>query len=401
MLKDVGTDGALESSRLDAVEDLAKIEGANAETPPPNPTMTPNLEGDPRLAKVFGDPVPPTELRIWAAMPPSRRDKVLQRVKALDRYCFGNEGLTANQAAADAGLKLGRFYQLARVWPDNRSLASVGTFASATGPRQHYAPDVVNALQAAVNAVVKETADKPMSVAALSRLLGERSGLPPEDLPRTSTLRVIVERELRRVRQAGLAGSEILFDHATTSLPSHDDTWHTVFLVIDRGTRMVLGHAIGDDSDSVRSYGAAASDAFRRITYGFSSAGIWAERLERSQIVPGADGDALAGETARIASEIGGCAPQVVKAGTYGRYAREYLGSKIGPIQLNAVRAVGKSSGKRNKLTELSSIDARARIELAVVDHNAAMLADFRREGDCDPPGELVRMLEMMASDQV
>ena len=386
------------------VEYARNVDEAEGDVAHTRPALTPNLDGDFRLEKVFGDPVPPTELRIWAAMPPSRRDKVLQRVAALDRYCFGEEGLTAKQAAADAGLKLGRFYQLARVWPDKRSLASVGTFASTTGARNHYDPKVVNALQAAVTAVVRENADRQVSVAALTRLLGERSGLPPADVPKTSTLRVIVERELRRVRQTGLAGSEILFDHVTTmSLPRQGDAWHTVFLIIDRGTRLVLGHAVGDASDSVRGYRSAAMDAFRRIADGFPAAAIWADRLERSQIVPGADRDALAEEMARMASEVGGAAPQVVKAATDGRYARAYLGSKIGPIQLNPAKALepgGRSTNRRNDLGGLSEADARARLELAVVDHNAAMLGDVRRDGESDPPGELVRLLELMTLDQ-
>lgn len=357
----------------------------------------PNLEVDPRLVEVFGDPVPAAELRIWAAMTPAKRAQVLQRIAALDRYCGeeGKQGLTAKQAAADAGVKVGRFYQIARIWPKQRSLSSLGTFASVTGPRQRYDAEVVNALQAAVTEVVKGNDGR--SVAALVRLLAERSGLPAQMLPKTNTLRLFVEREQRRLRKAKLAGDEVLFDCVVTSLPRAGGEWHSLFVVIDRGTRLIMGYAVGNPQDSVRGYRAAAADALRRILAFSPSRAIWSPRLERSQLVPGIDGEALARITGSLTTEIGSSAPQMVGASTYGRYVRKHLGLRLGPIQLVPARTGKKPTQGGNRGDDLVDSDAEARLELAVADHNSAILSELHIKGEIEPPGELVRLFELLA----
>jgi hypothetical protein len=245
------------------------------------PRAKATLTDDARLALIFGDPVPEEEARIWAAIPPTQRDKALQRIAALDRFCGGEQGLTAKQAAADAGVELGRFYQIVRSWTAERSLANLGAYASATKKRQRLKPEVVNALQSVVARVVRD--NKGASVTRLAQLLADASGLPPDQVPKKNTLRTFVEREQRRVRATRQAGHEVLFDFSAVSLTREDGGLHTAFLLIDRGTGLVLGHAVGEPGDSVGGHGRAARNASARILGGLLPAGIWAPRSsERS-----------------------------------------------------------------------------------------------------------------------
>ncbi|MBC3940611.1 hypothetical protein [Sphingomonas albertensis] len=352
---------------------------------------------DYRLSKVLGRDVAPEEIAIWTDMPPARRAKALQRIAALDRYCGGEEGLTAKQAAADAGVKLGRFYQMARAWPEARSLRSLGTYAVATQSRERFKPDIVNALQAVVAEVVRDNAIPPASVAKLAQLLGDRSGLPADDLPKKNTLRLYVEREIRRVREARQAGQEILFDCSASSLRRKDGDRHTVFMIIDRGTRLILGRSVGSPAESASGYAAAARDAQRRIGSGSFPGRLWSPQLVNVQLVPGTDMDGVRELMQQVYGETGGSTPQVVGQGTYGRYIREHVGLKLGPIQLLPGRTGDALGTEGSDALGLDDADALARLDVPIADHNATVLADLSVDGESLPPGELVRLLEPMA----
>ena len=359
------------------------------------PRASAPLADDAHLSRIFGDPVPVEEARIWAAMPPSQRGKALQRIAALDRFCGGEEGLTAKQAAADAGVELGRFYQIARLWSTKRSLGNLGAYASATKKRQRLKPEVVNALQSVVARVVVD--NKGASVTRLAQLLADASGLPPDQVPKKNTLRVFVEREQRRVRATRQAGHEVLFDCSAISLTRQDGGLHTAFLVIDDGTGLVLGHAVGEPAASVEGYGKAARNAAARILGDLLPAGIWAPALERTQLVPGADADLVKRLVTDLVADLGGVAPQLTRDGAFGRYIRSHLGQKLGPIQLMPSRTstaapTGTSAGEG-----LTQADADARLELAVMSHNAEVLAGMADDGESQPPERLVGLLAAMA----
>lgn len=352
-----------------------------------------------RLSRIFGELVPEDELRIWASIPPSQRDKALQRMAALDRFCGGEPGLTAKQAAADAGVELGRFYQIARAWSAKRSLANLGAYASVTQRRQRLNPEAVNSLQAVVARVVK--ANKGASVTRLAQLLAEASGLAPDLIPKKNTLRMFVEREQRRVRATRQAGNEVLFDCSAISL-TRDDGWlHTVFLAIDDGTGLVLGHAVGELGASADGYRGAARNALLRISGGpLSAVGIWAPTLERTQLVPGTDIDLLGRLVAALVTDLGGVAPQLTRVGVPGRYIRSHLGQKLGPIQLLPSRTTLATRPATPGGEALTPADADARVELAVTAHNAEVLTGTAADGGREPPEKLLRLLAAMAGHE-
>ncbi|QCB43243.1 hypothetical protein E5673_14255 [Sphingomonas sp. PAMC26645] len=358
----------------------------------------PELPGpvDERLVDIFGSCVPRDEVAIWTDMPPARRAKALQRIGALDRYCTGEEGLTAKKAAADAGVKLGRFYQMARAWPNERSLRTLGTYAVATQSRERFKPEVVAAIQAVVTDVVRF--NEGVSVARLVQVLAERSGLPAENLPKKNTLRVFVERELRRVREVKQAGHEILFDCCATSMRRADGRRHDIFVIIDAGTRLILGLAVGDTTNSAAGYAEAARDALHRVAEDAFPGSIWATRIERSQLVPGEDSDQIRIVAAKLVAAIGRGVPQVVGQGTYGRYIREHIGLKLDAIQMLPGRTgKGREEASPAKLG-LSEIDARARLEVPLAAHNALVWAELAVVGEPQAPGEFVTLLELLGN---
>jgi hypothetical protein len=342
---------------------------------------------------VFGYPVPAEELEIWASMPPSKRDKALQRMVALDRHLGSVGEMTAKQSAADAGVKLNRFYQMLRAWSERRSLAAVGTFASTTKTRERMAPEIAQTIQATVKRIVDSNPDA--SVAALVRDLSK--AIEVKRSP--NTLRPFVERELRRRLQRELAGEEVQFDCVATSLLRPDGTNHVVFLVLDGGTGLILGHSIGHLSNSVAGYAAAARDALNRIPVMMPPREIWADRTERSQLVPGTDAVAVADLVARMRGAVGGVAPQILAPGSYGRYARAGIGSKVGPIRLLPSRTGVATSDKAPVVDPLKSADAQARFEIAVLSHNEEVLAMVARRGVSEPPDQFVQLLSSLAME--
>jgi hypothetical protein len=355
------------------------------------------LEEDPRLAKALGDAMSPEELKIWVGMPEPRRVKALQRIKALDRYVLKSE-ITAALAAEQAGVKLGRFYQMARAWSDKRSLGSLGAYASATKPRVGLKPHQNAALYAAVKRVVTAKANQGDSIAALARKLGEASNLPSEEVPAQNTLRVFIEREKRRLRDASLAGTEIQFDLSATSLRRSDGLYHVVFLVLDGGTGLILGHSVGLSEESALGYGAAAKDSLVRIPAVVGVRNIWADEMKRSQLVPGSDTHRIGAITSQIKIHLGGVAPQLTDEDAQGRYIRHHLGLKLGSVRLNPARTIAAAPAEGAvKGAVIDAVDAFSRIELAVAEHNAALLATLALDGEPDPPGELLHLLEMMA----
>lgn len=355
------------------------------------------LDLDRRLVELFGECVPPEELKTWAGMPEARRATAIQRMKALDRYCSDGSKLTAAQAAADAGVKLGRFYQMARQWKERRSLGSLGAFASATKSRQKMKPEIANALQSAVVRVVDNSTEGD-SLTSLAKKLAVESGLPRP--PALNTLRAFIEREQRRVRKARLAGNELMFDLAASSLQRNDGSPHVVFLIIDKGTGLILGHAEGSADRSALGYGQAALDALRRLPSLGSNRRLWSESIANSEIVPGIDEEEVFAIAAKLKTELGGFAPQLTGQKKAGSYMRRHLGLHIGTVWLVPPHtfASARPSLQKGSSMPLTSEDAHARVELAVTEHNAALLVNLSLEGAEAPPTDLVQLLEAMAA---
>jgi hypothetical protein len=357
------------------------------------------LDADPRLVAALGTALSLEDLRIWAGMPEPRRVTALQRIKVLDQYCAEPGEITAQRAAMDAGVTLSRFYQMARIWPEKRLLSSLGTYALVTKPRAGLKPHQKSALQAVVKQVVEAEANQGDSIAALARKLGQASKLPADDVPSKNTLRVFIESEQRRLRETSLAGREILFDLSATSLPRGDGLPHVVFLVIDGGTSLILGHAIGLAEESAAGYRTAAGVCLSHIPAVLQGKNIWSEKMERSRIVPGADASDIGAISSKIALRMGDVSPKLTAVDAQGEYIRHHLGLRLGYVRLFPSRTIlTEASANEIKGVELDTATAFARVSVAVAEHNATLVEALELDGDADPPGELMRLLEMMAA---
>jgi hypothetical protein len=132
------------------------------------------------------------------------------------------EGWNAGSLDIEAALRLtdlsrSRFYRMAAEWRSTASLAALGAFAGTGGTKSRLDPDSVNSLQAVVAEVVAMNVGA--SVSQLVQLMVQQAGVSTGKLPGMSTLRSIVETELRRVRASGEAGNALKLDCTAINLP--------------------------------------------------------------------------------------------------------------------------------------------------------------------------------------
>ena len=356
-------------------------------------------EPDPRLVAALGPEISLEDLTNWAVMPEYRRMTALKRIEVLDRYWAEGNGFAGPQAAAELGITDGRFYQMARIWREKRSLGGLGTYGLVTKQRAGLKPHQKSALLAVVRQVVEAGADRGDSIAAMARELGQASKLAADDVPSKNTLRVFIENERRRLRDNQLAGTVVLFDLSATSLCRSDGLPHVVFLVIDDGTGLILGHAIGLAEESAAGFRAAASVSLSHIATVLHRRNIWSQRMERFSIVPGADASDIYEISSTITAQMSDVSPVVTAQGAQGRYIRHHLGLRLGSVRLLPSRTITSGTlANDTKGLELDTANAFARVGAAVAEYNATLLAGLELDGDAAPPGELLRILETMAT---
>lgn len=357
------------------------------------------LDSDPRLIAALGPTLSLEDLKIWAGMPETRRAAALQRIAVLDEYCARINDISAKSAAIKAGVTLGRFYQIARVWPEKRLLSSLGAYALVAKPRAGLKPHQKIALHDVVAQVIKADANQGDSIAELARKLGKASKLSVNDIPSKNTLRSFIEKELRQLRNTGLAGSEIVFDLSATSLRRYDNLPHVVFLAIDAGTGIILGHAIGCAKENALGYKSAASAALKTITEITGRKSIWARKFERCQMAIALDLPDMEKMSAQIKSRTGAMLFESAADVSHGHFIRQHLGLNLGLIRLMPSRTIStRALGNGLKGVVLDAATASARVGIAVEEHNAALISTLGLDGDADPPDELIEMLAMMAA---
>lgn len=344
------------------------------------------------LAVAFGVDLLSGEQALWDAMSPEQRKTAITRIDALLRYenpRFASGGpLTAEEAAKHARLSQNRWYEMYAAWREKRSLASLGVAAAMPRTRTlSYHDD----LQRLVPGVVD--ADPNGSVRRLALALGEAYGaetsLAQELWPTYNTLRKFVEAELRRRSKDDEPGSHVTFDCCACALPHSKDVF-TAFLVIDRGSRAVLGGALGDASHSRAGYAAAARDALDRLRRDPLDRFAWAEDMAGSEIVIGLDDkdwSAHAEEMAAVGMK--GQLQPATKARRFGAYVRPLIGQRMGRVKFMP----GQTSKGQDFATPTPD-DVR-RFEVEIDFHNADLAPEMpgvKRQ----PPTKLISLLKRL-----
>lgn len=347
------------------------------------------------LTPYFGDPLPASEAAMWAAMPVDRRAKAMQRMKALTRWDGGAGPMTTAQAAADAGVSVNRWFEMAKAWRERRSLAALGTFAGSSrrpDPRQ-------SALQSIVPEVLGPWPTG--SVRQMAIKLGEASAAQGGGKVGDSMLRRVVEEELRRRDAERRLGNDIQFDCSACSVLRPDGSPYTLFAVLDRGSQLLLGAAMGDVGDSRTGHAAACRDARRRIDAKAYDGLPWVDRPSRMELVVGLDADRWTGLRDEMAA-AGLSAPvePSTKPSRFGRYLRNAVGDRLGRIDLWYGRTVPEPS-RGAKVAErslrLEAQDAEALLGAQVDHHNGDRRTSLPPSPGTVPPAELRLALDHLA----
>lgn len=348
------------------------------------------------LLPFLDDPLPTAEAAMWSAMSTDRKAKAMQRMKTLAAWNDGNGDLTATRAAADAGVSLNRWFEMAKTWRTNRSLSSLGTFAKSsrrTDPRE-------TALQEIVGTVIGKFPTG--SVRQMAMDLGEVFEASSGETVGLSLLRRVVENELRRRDVEQQVGNEIQFDCAACSLLRPDESPYTVFAVIDRGSQFLLGAGLGDVRESEAGYASAARNALRRIGSDHFGGLPWVARVARMELVAGMDADRWVG-LQRTMQQAGVEAP--VQPSTaprrFGRYLKPAVGERLGRLDMWYGRTVPDKT-RAPKISERSPRldlgDAEAFLALQIEDHNGERRNSLPAS-DASPPRDLITALTRLAGD--
>lgn len=353
------------------------------------------LDPEGQLRSALGRAPAADELELWAGMPTERRDKALERIPVLRRWVEEPGEMSAAEAAAQTGMALSRFYEVAAAWKAAPSLESVGTFAKRPGRRgPRLDPQAVNTIQSVLPAIVG--AEPTAKVATLVARLQAHDAVRGLALPHLNTLRAMVEREKRRLAAEKKAGLRPGFDACACGLLREDGTHHVLFAVVDRTSRLILGFSVGDVGDSRAAHARAARDAIDRIGRDGSPPIPWADETQRFDVIVGDDAGRWAREHDAYVAE--GRRPPfgvVGIKGRYGRYLKLVTGLSIGSLELHPVRT-GKAERSPGGHV-YSEADALTVIEVEVLRHNAAVLAENVAEGAPRPPEGLTAALDFIA----
>lgn len=279
------------------------------------------------------DGAPSTAQReAWENLDSDTQKQTYQRLKVIREWERSQGGLTAKDAAGRLGLGLSRFYKMASDWRATGNLEVLGTIRAQQGKRRSKLdPRAVNALQAVVANVVARNEDA--SISHLVRLmvaeLGVENWQPPVRLPSPMKMREMVETELRRSAALSKAGNQVAFDCCALVWASSPTEPFCLFVVIDRGTRAILGHHIGIFGEGMKGYAAAASSALDNMS------GIdlpWSHDMLGLQMVVGSQRAPYNQLARELEQEFSISAKLASTRKRFGRYVLDLLGPRLGQV---------------------------------------------------------------------
>lgn len=340
--------------------------------------------------------LPESDRGRWAEMTASQRAKAKARLAAFLEWQSGEKSL--EDAVSASGLSRSRFYRLAADWKAAPALASLGVFTGSGASRERLDSNAVNALQTVVKDVVM--LNEGAKVSHLVRIMVERAKVDEKKLPGALRLREIVENEKRRVAATGEAGHTVMFDCTAINLPQDDGRPHVMFVLVDKGTRLILGAAVGPTADATGGYARVAADAQARIS-GSLKGLPWA--LRASQIYLTAGNDVEAAQDLVMDLRMAGVNPVQLKSlpRRYGGYFRQVIGERIGRIAITPSRTEkGIAAPDNGDMSFWSGDEAEAAVARAVDKHNASVLADMPASLGARMPDDLEKTLVLLAASK-
>lgn len=349
--------------------------------------------------------LPATDREKWASMTAGQRITANQRLIAFNAWHRGE--IEVDAAVEASGLtSRSRFYHLAAEWRRNPSLEALGALAGSGAAKSRQDKDVVNALQAVVPKIVRDDPNAKVSELVRRMLAAAGDKLTGKKLPGPVRLRQFVETELRRYRATGQAGTDIRFDCSAIDIPREGGRPFIMFASIDAGTRLILGSAVTDEPATFPGYRLAAEDALPRISSEFAKLD-WSERLERVEIVAGADiatSEQLAQTLREVADQgqrqkISMSVAKVEKR--FGRYIRDSVGDSLGRVLFTPRRTLEGDALPNNKdMRPWSLADATAAVRVAVAAYNQMIMTELAQPGKSSPPSPALALIKALAGQQ-
>lgn len=349
----------------------------------------------PLLVEAFGHPLPAGELLMWAAMNPDNRDTALARLRAVLLWETGDVGASANDVAAGLDVSRSRFYRMLSDWRRAPSLRALGVNAPAATTREVRSglKKANETAQRLVGGVVDAGGQERVSV--LARRLGEAVVESAGVAPKATLLRSMIERERRRRLVEASAGNEIVFDMSAVGIPGAGGLPHIMFACVDGASGWVFGFGFGDPAASRLGYRAAAADALARIRRGAPLP--WTPGLSRAQVVIGPADAGWDGFFAAATAVTGANVQPKGSGGRVGGDLRRLLGDSIGSVRLLPAQTLTERPLAISVAdAEFSAPEAKARLEVEVVAHNARQAA-LVEGGEGTPPSGLLRLLELLS----
>lgn len=274
----------------------------------------------------------PADRANWDTMDEDSREATRRRLSAIREWERAPDKFSASEAAAFAGVGLSRFYKMASLWRENGRLDGLGTIKAVRGKRASKLDAVaVNALQAVAAKVVAR--NDGASVSSLVSLMVTESGVedfdPPRRLPSKMKLREIIETELRRKEALHDAGHMVAFDCSALTWAVSPELPHCLFLLIDRGTRTILGHHVGTFDEGLAGYARAAQRAADQIG---KIELPWARDLLSIQFVAGPDSERFFKLAEMMERDFRISVQIASRKDRFGRYLKDTVGERLGPV---------------------------------------------------------------------
>ena len=332
-------------------------------------------------------------------MSPADREQTLRRLEVIREWneAPGRDagGGARRRSSACRSTRVDQFYRLAKRWRASGSIVDLGVARKVPARRNRLDGDVVNELQKAVVRIVAE--GKDAYVSELVRRLA-RTDIGDKRMLSESTLRKIVEREVHRVTNRQAAGSFVRLDVAAVAIARMDSSLHVMFGIVDAGTRLILGFALGELGASAEGYRAAALDGLTRIDLPGMRCVPWADETSRVDVVIGED------EAACLAMVQGyrGDGRHAHLAATdgrrrYGRYFREFVGDRIGRTRLLSASVSSFPPPSTSLAGPFDVETATAWLEIEVADYNAGLIETIGSTDESTPSAETRRVLRYLA----
>lgn len=314
--------------------------------------------------------VPEEELALAGRLSANMRAVVASRMRAVTGWIIASEQgrSSVTDAAAAAGLSKPRFYAVVAAWKESRSIASLGARASEKRTRSaRLSPKVRTAAVLLIQDAMRDASGS--SVMSIVRRL-EAADVPPISYSAVRRLWL----EAKRSAPTGPFGEELVLDSVGLDAVTDGERMR-LYVVIDRGTGLVLGSA--EATNRSRAWGLvhAADDACANLR-DIKLAGLSAVGGEPNVVLNHRQDDAE-GERVLERRLIGAGIRCVLDDRGLGRTTAQMFGERLGSVWLGVGERdddISYRNGRKARMPEYTAAMSTM-LTAAIAEHNRQRMA--------------------------